>query len=85
VLQLEPIKLQQCEEEGGHRRHQPSRDIAGEEDELSWLKVDEWKSATPHPLVEPRRLPAKKLPQTPEVVLHLETQKQEVGCHRYNW
>jgi hypothetical protein len=34
VLQLEPIELQQHEEEGGHRRHQSSHGVAGEEDEL---------------------------------------------------
>jgi hypothetical protein len=32
VLQLEPLELQRCEEEGGHRWHKPSRGVAGEED-----------------------------------------------------
>jgi hypothetical protein len=29
VLQLEPVELQQREEEGGQQRHHPSHDVAG--------------------------------------------------------
>jgi hypothetical protein len=54
VLQLEHVELKQSEKEGGHQQHQPSRGIAGEEDELSWLKVDEQEGVTPHPPIEPR-------------------------------
>jgi hypothetical protein len=73
VLQLEPIELQQRKEEGGHWWHQPSRDIAGEVDKLSYFKVDEHEGAIPHPPIEPRRLPAKQLPQPLEVILCSET------------
>jgi hypothetical protein len=84
VLQLEPVELQQREGEGGHRQHKPSRGIAGEEDERSWLKVDERDGATPHPPVEPRWLLAEQPPQPLEVILRSETRTREVGRHRYD-
>jgi hypothetical protein len=68
VLQLEPVELQQREEEG-HRRHQPSHRVVGEEDEVPWLKADEREGVAPHPPVKPRRLPAKQPPRPPEVIL----------------
>jgi hypothetical protein len=39
VLQLEPIILQQREEEGGQWQHQPSQGVHCKEDELSWPHV----------------------------------------------
>jgi hypothetical protein len=55
---LEPIELQQSEKEGRHQWHKPGRDVAGEEDKLSWLKVVEWEGAALHS------------PQSSEVILH---------------
>jgi hypothetical protein len=73
VLQLELLEFQQREEEGGHRRHQPSHHVAGEEDEFPLLKVDKREGAAPHPPIEPQRLPAKHSPQLPEVILRSVT------------
>jgi hypothetical protein len=35
MLQLEPVVLQQCEEEGGQWRHQPGQGVRHEEDEVT--------------------------------------------------
>jgi hypothetical protein len=69
VLQLEPVELQELEEEGGHWQHQPSHSVAGEVDKFRQLKVDEQKGAASHQPIESWQLPAKQTPQPPEVIL----------------
>jgi hypothetical protein len=54
VLKLEPVQLKQSEKEGRHRRHKPNRGVAGEEDELSQLKVVEREGVALHPPIVPR-------------------------------
>jgi hypothetical protein len=41
MMEWKPIELQQSEEEGRHRRHEPGGSIAAEEDKLPRLEVDE--------------------------------------------
>jgi hypothetical protein len=54
VLKLELVQLKQSEKEGRHRRHKPNHGVAGEEDELSQLKVVEREGAALHPPIVPR-------------------------------
>jgi hypothetical protein len=57
VLQLEPVILQQREEEGGQRRHQPSQGIRCKENEVFWPHVGQRRDPMLQPGLETRRLP----------------------------
>jgi hypothetical protein len=48
-MKLEPIELQQSQEEGRHRRHE-----LGEEDQLPWWEAGERKGAASHPVIIPQ-------------------------------
>jgi hypothetical protein len=53
MMELKLIELQQSEEEGRRRRHEPDGSIVAEEDKLPRLEVDEREGASLHPVVIP--------------------------------
>jgi hypothetical protein len=63
VLKLEPVELQQHEEEGGYRWHETTNNIAGKDDKLPWSEVQQRPDAIVQPTLVPWRLPSKNLPQ----------------------
>jgi hypothetical protein len=80
-MKLKPIELQQTEEEGIHRQHEPGDSVAAEEDNLPRLEVGEWEGAAPHSAVIPRRLPPEHPPQYHKVSLGAEAGAWEVRSH----
>jgi hypothetical protein len=72
VLELKPELLQEQEEEGGHRRHQPAHGVRVEEDEFPRGKVAEGDLAGPDPSDELRRGPSQKAAHRVQLVLMLE-------------
>jgi hypothetical protein len=50
MMKLKPIELQQSEEEGRYRWHEPNDSVA-REDKLPRLEVDEREGAAPHPVI----------------------------------
>jgi hypothetical protein len=72
VLKLEAELLQEQEEEGGDRRHQPAHGVRVEEDEFPRSPVTEGDFAGPDPLDELRRGPSQKAAHRVQLDLALE-------------
>jgi hypothetical protein len=63
VRQLEPVILQQREEEGRQRRHQPSQGVCRKEDEVLWPHVGQRRGPMLQLRCETGRLPPHQPPQ----------------------
>jgi hypothetical protein len=80
-MKLKPIELQQSEEEGRYRWHELGGSVAGEEDKLPRLEVDEREGVAPHPGIIPQRLPPEHPRQYHKVSLGVEAGVWEVRSH----
>jgi hypothetical protein len=72
VLKLKAELLQEQEEEGGDRRHEPAHGVRGEEDELPRGQVVDGDFASPDPPDELRRGPSQKVAHQVQLDLALE-------------
>jgi hypothetical protein len=85
MVELEPIGLQQGEDEGICREHEPGQRVGGEKNHLAGLQVSEQNGSTTDLPVVFHCPPAKQSPHPHVVLIGLKAGGAEAGRHWRRW